>query len=86
MNQEKVEQYIDDFFSSFESSITIRSLCGCVLIIAYILVLIPNDAGRDLAVRLANWIEPLTFFVLGGVIMNVQDWIFKIIFSRRKQK
>ena len=85
MNPEKLEQVIDDFFSSIDT-IPTRSLSGYVLIIALILVLFPNDAGIDLAVRLANWLVPLTFFVLGGVFMNVLSWMFNKILPRRKQK
>jgi len=86
MNPEKLDQVIDDFFSSIDT-IPTRSLSGYVLIIAVVLVLFPTDAGRDLAVRLVNWLVPLTFFWFwGGVFMNVLSWMFNKILPRRKQK
>jgi len=67
------------------SALLVRALMGYVIIIALILVFIPKR-GIDLAVRLANGMVPLFFFVLGSILSESVVFICLKIKNVREER
>ena len=77
-----IEQSMDKFFEWMVHGSSIRrSLCGYTLIIALLLVF-PKNGRVDMAIRLANWMVPLSFLVFGEVLLDVTSWMGGRLLSR----
>ena len=72
MKLEDIEERVEAFFSYIENSLMITSLLGYVEIIAILIILNAlTGYGYDLALRLADFIVPITFFALSGVFFDI---------------